>query len=1380
MGVGFPALGGAGGSGGNGGSVAVTLGGGAEIVTGGASAPAVVAQSIGGGGGTAGMAATTSNAAGSFTSSINGALGGTGGSGGNGGAVSLDSSRAVTTTGMQSIGLLAQSIGGGGGLATASTGNAGIFSGTMTLGSMGGSGGAGGTATLAASGSVTTHGLFSSGIVAQSVGGGGGVSAVRATNVVLGGTANDASGVVNLSSSAAVTTVGGASAGVVAQSIASGGLASSAGSATLGGSTSGSNGAAVNVCNSFSNGNCAGNGAIGGSITTWGDASIGLLAQSIGGGGGAVLASGNAVSANFKHGIGYGGAVTTVQNAAISTAGAGSAGVLAQSVGGGGGAVVAAYRDAGNTGYAANLGGTDKSNDYGAAVSITAYDRAIGTAGVNAPGLVAQSIGAGGGYYSASNLAAGGKMDVTFRLGADAGAGIGNAVKMGLGSGGAATVINTAGANSAGVVAQSIGGGGGIAGFYGAPGSASVNGTVTGQLGQVGGSGMSGAVNVSGSAIIRTTGLQSVGLLAQSITGGGGLALAASGDGSLFSGTVRLGSTKGDADYTNPVAVNLSGGSIATSGAMSPGIVAQDIGGGGGLSLVDATNVVLGGVTKSSSYTGSASNNSATVTNGAAIATSGAGSIGIVAQSVAGGGGLAYGSGSATLGGGPSGSNAGAVLVNSNAAITTAGTNAFGILAQSVGGGGGAVISTGGAVTPTFKSGSGNASAVTVNVNASITTTGAGAHGVVAQSVRGGGGLVTNGTTTVMQGGTSGSSGLVKVNVASGVKVVATGQGAVGIKTWSSTDPIVDIASGASVVGGAGGSALEFEGPTNELNNSGSVGSVDGADGAAVRTISGDTTINNSGTLQGNIHLARDGSNLVHNLGTGTLVAGSTLDLGDGGLLRNDGTLASGIAAGSTTRITGSLEQSASGVLNLRVDHANARVDTFEVSGSAQLLGSLRPTLVNGGLVAPGTAALGSFLHAADGLDASGLSVGNTAILHFALQRSGNEVSLSSTADFSPGGLGSDGRQIGALIAQAQSQGLRHFQPLVARLVEIPTVPELGRAYWNVSGAAASSVAMVGEQMGTAFNRVLLQRAADARASSPRPPASGQAEGGAWEEGRDNTWAQVYGNNSRMSMDAAYSNGDLSTRSLGLTIGHDRRISPDTTVGVALGSGVAHFDVADGFSGRNNALQVGAYALQRAGSAYAAAAVSYSLHRMTTDRSLRAIQASYAADFHAHSVGSRVEAGYRFEGESGTVTPYAALQLQRVSTPGYAETAGGGQASDLALGYQKRSVNYVRTELGLAFDRTFTLEGARSLAVRTSAAWVHNHSNNPDLRASFTALAATDFTSAALAPAADLALVSAGVELRLANRLALGASVHGEFGHRTRALAGRATMRYQW
>jgi outer membrane autotransporter protein len=716
-------------------------------------------------------------------------------------------------------------------------------------------------------------------------------------------------------------------------------------------------------------------------------------------------------------------------------------------------------------------------------------------------------------------------------------------------------------------------------------------------------------------------------------------------------------------------------------------------------------------------------------------------------------------------------------MVKSNAAITTSGTNAFGILAQSVGGGGGAVISTGDAVTPTFTMGFGNASKVTVNINASITTSGAGAHGVVAQSVSGGGGLVTDGTTTVMQGGKLGHSGLVQVNVAAGVNVLATGKGAVGIKTWSSTDPIVDIAAGASVTGGAGGSAVEFEGPTNQLDNHGSVGSTDGADGMAVRTLSGDTTITNGGRMQGNVALAQGGDNLLHNVGTGTLIAGSSLDLGARGLLRNEGVLTGGRAPGAVTRIHGSLQQLAGGTMQLRMDVASSRVDSFQVSGSARLQGNLRTTLVNGGLMRPGTVALGTILHAAGGVDMSGLSIGRTAIMQYAVRQNGGDLSLSSTADFSPAGLGRDGVRLGALIARAQDQGLPHFHALVARLVEVPTVKQLSRAYWNVSGASASAVTVAQERMTTAFNRTLLQRGDQASGSRVTSAPQGS---GAWQDRRDETWVQAYGDDTRRGLDASHSDGDMSANSHALVIGHDRQITPDTTIGFALGSGMQHVAVAQPFSARSNVVQAGVYAMQQWDAAYASAAVSYASYRTTTHRSLSVIDAAYNADVDAHSVATRLEAGYRLAGKSFAVSPYAALQAQRITTPGYTENAASAKAPALALGYRHRSVNDLRSELGLSLDKTVAMSARTSLALRASTAWVHNASNNPDLHASFSTLPAGSFSNAALASTENLAQVSAGAKIRFAERWSAGMDINAEFAHDARTIAGWATLQYRW
>lgn len=1371
------ALGGSGGKGGSGGTAIATLDGiGQEIVTGGVGASAVIVQSIGGGGGVAGLAVTSLSHNSAGTSNISGALGSTGGNGGNGGYAALINKQNLTTYGDQSMGLLTQSIGGGGGLASAYTFGDGVMSGTMSLGSKGGDAGVGGAVYVNNTGSVTTYGRFSSGMVVQSLGGGGGVSSARAGNVVLGGNGNDAAGLVDVWGSFAVATAGDESAGMVLQGIGGGGgLATATETVSLGGALGGSDGRTVNMCNQWASSvACVDGSKVEGGITTQGKAAPGLLAQSIGGGGGALLQADSAVAANFVAGTGVSGAVTMIQNLAVTTAGAGSVGMLVQAIGGGGGAVLSVYNNGWVNNYAGDIGGSGGGNDYGSTVFLRAYDKGIRTYGANAAALAVQSIGANGGYYSVTNLADSNTMNSSYALGADRGRGGSSQVTVALGSGGAQTPLWTQGVNSPGLVAQSIGGGGGIVSFANAGNSTSPGGTVAGVLGQSGGSGRGAAVNVSGSAAINTVGAQSVGLLAQSISGGGGLAMVGGRTGGAFNGTVKLGSIKGDSDYTDPVTVKLTGGSITTSGIMSAGLVAQDIGGGGGVSLARASNVVLGGATQSSSLTG---NNSKVVAvqvdNAAAISTWGDGSVGIVAQSIGGGGGLAYSTGSATLGGAPGGSHAGSVVVNSNAPIVTHGVNAFGILAQSVGGGGGAVLSTGNGVASNFWGGSGNASDVTVNVHSSIHTTGAGAHGVVAQSVRGGGGLVVDGTKVVMQGGKNGSSGLVRVTVSSGVSIKTEGAGAVGIKTWSSTDPIVEIAAGASVIGGAGGAALEFEGPTNELYNSGNVATVDGAAGMAVRTLSGDTTVKNSGMLLGSIHLDHTGNNLVHNLEQGTLAAGSVIDLGKGGQLRNDGLLQVGRGESTaSTRITGSFQQSEGGVLGLRVDHASGSVDALNISGKAQLAGHLQPIFVNAGSIKPGTVSLGSFLSAEQGVSTDDLSVGNTAIMRFELSRNNDSLALSSTANFSPQGLAEDGRRLGAIVAQAQERELVHFQELAAHLVEVPTVAELERAYWNASGASASAVSTVGARASTAFTRTLLQ---------PHGTAmnDGAAQRSAGNE-RHSTWAQFYTDSSQMRLDPTKADGHLKSHGRGLVIGHEYLWSPDTTVGMALGSGVSYFNVANHFSGRDNALHVGAYAEHRMGNAYVSGAAAYTTHKMKTNRSLELLQASYDADFRAHSLAARAEAGYTVTSGTLKVTPYAALQVQKVTTPAYSEASTNSVSPKLALDYERRSVNVTRTELGVSVDKKFLLSGNKAINMGASAAWVREHSSHQDISAAFQAMPDSNFQNGAIKSPGNQALVAASAEIELAKGLAVGVQASGEFGRGAQNATGWATLRYQW
>ena len=229
------------------------------------------------------------------------------------------------------------------------------------------------------------------------------------------------------------------------------------------------------------------------------------------------------------------------------------------------------------------------------------------------------------------------------------------------GAGGDVTVTNTGtiilkGAGSVGVYAQSIGGGGGDAGFSGA-----LNFTGGGELkntvGGAGKGGDGGNVTVTSTGSIETLGAGSVAVVAQSIGGGGGsgsFAVAAQ-DGSLDGSALQIGgSMNGTQGANGNVIVNVSGGSIATMGDLSYGLLAQAIGGGGGNgSLIVPDPLTIGSIGVSQVLGASGSivgdGNPLNVRNANMVTTMGAGAIGVAAQSIGGGGGTSGVTGDTTF-----------------------------------------------------------------------------------------------------------------------------------------------------------------------------------------------------------------------------------------------------------------------------------------------------------------------------------------------------------------------------------------------------------------------------------------------------------------------------------------------------------------------------------------------------------------------------------------------------------------------------------------------------------------------------------------------------------------------------------------------------------
>lgn len=819
---------GSGGNGGNGGDVTVNLGINSNITTWGNGGHGVYAVSNGGNGG----------AGGAPSGAV--ALGDGGGSGGDAGEVTVSNDGSITTHGTKAYGIFAQSMGAGAGSGSSSGG-------IVAIGGNGGGESSGNKVTVSNTGAIETWGVDSFGILAQSIGGGGGDGGSSGGLFAVGGRGGSGGGsdLVRVFNSGTITTHSTGSAGIFAQSVGGGGgnggnaYSGSVGVSVAVGGNGGLGGTGGKVIvNELGVGQTVADLGIG-TITTGGDRSHGIQAQSIGGGGGnggfAVAASiGQGFSLNFALGGNgaKGGSADNVEvneKGQITTTGNQAHGIFAQSVGGGGGSGGGAVAAGVSSGYTLNLamGGAGDEAGHGAMVTVNAMG-SINTTGALSHGILAQSVGGGGGNGGYSVAGGLGAMTGSVGLGGSgAGGGNGGTVNVDVrGIDATDMTIHTRGAGSHAIFAQSVGGGGGNGGF--AVGAGIGGGSISVSLGGSGaGGGTGGQVNVENRDTLLTDGAGSYGILAQSVGGGGGDGgFSFGGAAGVMAASVAVGGNGGQGGNGASVGVD-NYGNITTKGDLSFGVLAQSIGGGGGNGggAVAATMVIsvenipaigasvaIGGAGGTASVGGHVVlNNDGGITTGTkvvdnnstpadatddTITRTGNGAHALFAQSVGGGGGTGGFAGAGTLsigsgasfavavgGRGGTGGDAGIVeLTNTGDAIRTWGDGADGIHAQSVGGGGGdggfglaLAASIGGAEMTNISVGvaiggkggaGGTGNEVTVDNSGAITTDGAKSNGIFAQSVGGGGGtggFAATGTVTVSQ-----TSGGVGVSVGGG------------------------------------------------------------------------------------------------------------------------------------------------------------------------------------------------------------------------------------------------------------------------------------------------------------------------------------------------------------------------------------------------------------------------------------------------------------------------------------------------------------------------------------------------------------------------------------------------------------------------------------
>ena len=276
-------------------------------------------------------------------------------------------------------------------------------------------------------------------------------------------------------------------------------------------------------------------------------------------------------------------------------------------------------------------------------------------------------------------------------------------------------------------------------------------------------------------------------------------------------------------------------------------------------------------------------------------------------------------------------------------------------------------------------------------------------------------------------------------------------------------------------------------------------------------------------------------------------------------------------------------------------------------------------------------------------------------------------------------------------------------------------------------------------------------------------------------------WGQAYGGLNKTSGDTGTGTHDTTSRSYGLATGADYRATADLMFGFALAGGGTNYGLSDGLGGgKSDVFQIGFYGSKQFGPAYVSAALSYAWHGMKTARTVTISGTdNLTATFNAHSFGGRLESGYKFDVPFVSITPYAALQMQQFRTPSYSETAASG-SNAFALSYDAKSTTSTRTELGIWLDKMFALDRGNMLAIRTRAAWAHDHSSDQNTSAAFQALPGSSFTMNGAATVPNSALLSAGAEIRLASGVSFGAKFDGELAAGSQTYAGTGTVRSVW
>ncbi|HEY6259545.1 MAG TPA: autotransporter domain-containing protein [Xanthobacteraceae bacterium] len=752
------------------------------------------------------------------------------------------------------------------------------------------------------------------------------------------------------------------------------------------------------------------------------------------------------------------------------------------------------------------------------------------------------------------------------------------------------------------------------------------------------------------------------------------------------------------------------------------------------------------------------------------------------------------------------GNNASAINLSAANGITNAGAIAVGGTAVGIRvTGDNNTISSSGTIALGASSGGifavGNSNTV---VNSGAITSSA--NSVNGMSLLGTGSTATNAGTIVLTGFGDGmdafgantlvNSGTIKVgsNSSSGIGM-ALNSGATGTNN-------------GTVIAGPSGSGV-YLGDNNSFTNNGTI-----SGGQTGFTLFGsNNTFVNNGTVRGTDaagasfgSLGTNGDTVTNN---GTLDGAVFLQFGANNLLVNNGliTITNPLTpVGSFNHIfNGTFTQTAGGTLALRVTAPGA-ADTF-AAPSMNLGGTLGAVVQPGlyvastkytGVVVATSPINGSFAHTV--AFAAGTT---TPLAFFSVTPTYNATTVDITLNrvgFGPAsGETANESAVGNALEQIYATSLTgNAVTFFTNLLQASSVQVLDQ----LSGEGTAGTQNTAFLAGSLFMNTLMDQAMTWRSSERAGAVASSAPLGYAAEPRGagafaavlkapaympawHAWGAGFGGTQSLKGDAAAGSADFSDRLAGGALGFDYQANPDLLIGLGVGGGHSSFSV-DGraTSGTLDGGHVGAYGMQRFGSAYLSALVSYSWFDNSTTRTIMGVGPTETATgaFSSNQIGGRLELGNTYAFNGIGVTPFVAAQLSQLWQSGYAESSvtTAGAPGMLGLTYQPVSVWSLPTFLGAQLDTRVTFANGTVWSPYARASWMHEFNPTRQVSAFISALPAATFTVDGARAASNSAKVDLGSRLAVSRNIVLTANFSSELSDRGHTYAGSGGLRVSW